>query len=434
MYNGHATVRPRMPQLVVTGLSCVIVAVLYSGYGYFALTQPDSPFKAVYFLYAALATAVACLFVPGSSPIANRPPIGFFAVLAIFAFVCIIQLPFLSANAHVYQSFEQRMVWILMTAAFILLLSNVKDISPVIATLGVVVIVMCALNIAEAMTPWALPELYTRVSGRSAGFHEDPNISATFIACAIPLVCARIPLAAKFAVYVITLFGVLFTVSRGGLLLWFLAVTLSAFTNVRRPPRATLTLIVSVVVLSMIGLVILFAYQPILAALVEILRPISGDVAARLAGGTDQSSLERLYVLRLGWDTFLSSAIFGHGVGYTLRWGYAVGVHNMTLMMLVEYGLVGGAILVAFVRELFRFAWPYGLWIGALFLVGGLFLHTYFDIANVGLMFALYWVAGARLYGRGDPVPPRHVSIGSVGTNDHRPALRSGPIDVSPTI
>ncbi len=396
----HPDPRINLPQIFLVSFVSIIVVFLYSGYAYFALSQSGNPFKAVYFLYAALFVSAGCLLFARNHLILNRLPTGLFIVLFLFALINAAQLPFLNTNIVVFSAFEQRINWLLMIAVFIIILSKIDDLSPVIATLGVVLVVMCILNILEALAPWLLPYRPTHLIGRSAGFHEDPNISATFIACAIPLVCARLPLAARLGIYSLTLLGILFTVSRSGLLLWFLAVALSSMTSVKRTPQLTPATIVSFLVVGMIGLFLASVYQPIVVALADAIRPISGDVAARLTGQVDGSALERLYVLRFGWDAFLQNSIFGHGVGYTLRWGYAVGAHNMPLMMIVEYGLIGLFVLVMFVREVFRFAWPYGYWIGLLFALGSLFMHTYFDMANTALMFALYWAAGASRYGR----------------------------------
>src|SRR5690606_17700655 len=57
---------------------------------------------------------------------------------------------------------------------------------------------------------------------------------------------------------------------------------------------------------------------------------------------SDGSSTERFMVLAEGWRLFVEQPFAGAGAGATSLWDLRGSVHNQAVLMLAEYGIIGG--------------------------------------------------------------------------------------------
>jgi O-antigen ligase len=74
-------------------------------------------------------------------------------------------------------------------------------------------------------------------------------------------------------------------------------------------------------------------------------------------GAADSSADERQYVAALSWQKFTEHPLTGLGVGVTDAlsndWGYHQSTHNMFLRLMVEQGILGGAMYLVFLMLIF---------------------------------------------------------------------------------
>src|SRR5690606_16943516 len=57
---------------------------------------------------------------------------------------------------------------------------------------------------------------------------------------------------------------------------------------------------------------------------------------------SDASGSERFVVLAEGWRLFIENPLTGAGAAFTTFWNMPVSVHNQAVLMLAEYGVIGG--------------------------------------------------------------------------------------------
>jgi len=143
----------------------------------------------------------------------------------------------------------------------------------------------------------------------------------------------------------------------------------------------------------------------------------------------DDSALERRLVATSAWEQFSENPIFGYGLGASALSTIA-GTHNMYLALLVEQGIVGGALYCILVLLVFgkgyrlirgrkdtaahRDIGAALLVMSAYIAVVGLFTHNLLEQASNLFLLAILITAASR--GVSSPRRPQHKGSGSLPT------------------
>lgn len=179
---------------------------------------------------------------------------------------------------------------------------------------------------------------------RAAGFYINANKSAEAILLAMAVFVPSIHKRVRLIVSCMFLFGILLTLSRGGLLGWVFLY--GVFVLYRVLPRTTA--------------VAFIFFAPILSALIGAFFVAAGGyidlgvVAERIdfLSGGDVGILEdsRIGLALRAMELFSQSPVYGNGSYSMLRDGSLQQAHNQYLAMLSDYGLAGIALYFALLR------------------------------------------------------------------------------------
>jgi hypothetical protein len=284
-----------------------------------------------------------------------------------------------------------------VTISFVVIFSLCKRLDRIIQVVGLVVAVSAGINLIEYCLPQLLPvAFHTRVSGRAAGFAEDPNESAIYICLPLPLIAFFAPRLMRYIWYAIALAGVLVTFSREGMVLWVAAVVLTEVLK-QRETTSLLFTGVSLLAIKFLFVALVLAYAASAFGGIDALFPyLDENTRSRLNFTADDR--DRLYLAERGIDAFLNAPLFGNGTGSSdTVGGPPDGPHNMFILMFAELGLVGGIWITAFLRSIARYGAPFGLMVVAMFSLSAVFTHNHFDWPAVGMLFALYLVVARSM-------------------------------------
>ncbi|HYG28008.1 MAG TPA: O-antigen ligase family protein [Caulobacteraceae bacterium] len=308
------------------------------------------------------------------------------AMVVAYVFILLANLLFLDGS--VFDLVRDRLSWAMVAIGGTVLLSNLRNPRQFLLILRVVIIASALIVLAEFFSGFSLPAMMTTVPGRAAGLFENPNITGVFFTFALPVVTIGLRPVHRAFWYGLTLTCVFLTFSRGGLALCALAILLVEVFPVQGGGSALMRRLV-------IGAVLVATAVPAYVLISTFIVSNFGSeldantiARARLEG--DSSSDVRMYVLKLAWQEFSTSPIWGHGTGAADRWEADVSVHNQFGLIAMEYGVIGLAWFAAFLGTLWSMPRPFGIWATSMFVVAGMTLHNLFDGATYALLLATY--------------------------------------------
>jgi hypothetical protein len=283
-----------------------------------------------------------------------------------------------------------------LVAAFSLL-GACKRLDFVIAAVGILALVGCAINVAEFFFAGTAFDWLSTVPGRAAGFYGNSNDAAMFIALAVPIVAMNVSLRSRWVFYALTFVGVYVTFSRGGLVVWAsLVATTELMLGYGRRGWGTRMILTLISILGFAGLISFFSADAA-RLLTETLWPyLDANTIARVEFASNDSTAERMLLIERGLEAFADAPLVGQGVGYTHAWDASASVHNMTILLLAEQGLLGGVWFITLLMLLWSYGRPYGVAIVIALFVSGLFSHNHFERPALALLVALYLVAAVR--------------------------------------
>ncbi len=191
----------------------------------------------------------------------------------------------------------------------------------------------------------AVPMTFSRVSGRSAGLYMNPNLSGQALVLGMILCANLFHISKRIPFMLITGIGVFVTFSRASILAWLIAVASMLMIDRARfrdfLPSIALCLLIS-------AFIVLPRLDQWLTSW-ERTGTLNPDVQERLAwladpfGVSDSSSSSRTAVAREAWDAFAEEPLVGRGTGSTHQ--VATEPHNQYLVLMVDHGIIGAAIL-----------------------------------------------------------------------------------------
>lgn len=388
---------PSYPRVV----AFVVAGVLFSHLSEYLFARHDFP-PPLYWI-----AALGLLSVPLAFYRLERlePPVLRLS-LFVCAFLLLVALGWLNSDGGAIARQAGRTA--VLSGLTILLFAVVFDTEARIraaraAVLGMVVISV-VVNIYEVFAPGTFSDSL----GRSGGLYINPNnagiaiVSGTIVA--LPIVRRQWREWLMFAAGV----GVLTTVSRAAVLVWLVGFCITAVLL-----RFSLARVLSsVAMLTVCGIISASFFES------PILEFVGADAEAAQrfeffsSGGLeDGSSRERELMLATGWQKFSQRPFLGWGIGSTYEQignvlGRETGVHNMYLNLVVEYGIMGIAIVPAMAALMIWNAVGVerrvGIALAAVFLIWALFDHNVLDAPSKLLIFALQAAAAARSSGFGE--------------------------------
>jgi O-Antigen ligase len=240
------------------------------------------------------------------------------------------------------------------------------------------VVLAVACNFYEFLNPTAfLPP--GGFYGRAAGFYANPNLSGAAIVLGTIIGVGLVTARWRLVFLTMSLAGVILTLSRAAILGWFIAVGLLVWVRQVRMRSAVTSVAV-------IGAGAIIAWQFLLPVLLErtgveeeILQERVGWFLERNAT-QDASSLEREHVAESAWHLFGEHPFLGSGLGSTEEWSDSASTHNMYLLFMADYGIIGALIFPLLVLSAVWSSRGQGAGLGLAFacfqLFWGLFSHN----------------------------------------------------------
>jgi len=371
---------------------------IYSSAAYFFFNNGMSELKPLYFyIVVYVCGAYAYLTSPGAGG-SFRRHFTLVGLLALLVIATSIQFLIFDISAAGLDLYIGRIHFFLTLIAFFLLLGSSSRLGTVIDALKWIVVASCAINVAEFFYIGPSQGWMSTVPGRAAGFFENANDSAMFIALAIPIVAVTSSSRVRWLFYLVTFVGISVTFSRGGIVCWATFVAIAEIMlGLKRNAWGSRVFLAAITVVGIVALVSNFS-SDFASTVTEMLSPyLDANTGARLSFEDSYSTNERAYVFQRGMQAFFDAPFFGQGIGYTHSWDASGSVHNMIVLMLAELGLVGGIWFVLFIVSLWVYGRPFGVAIAVVLLVSSLFTHNHLERPALAMAIAIYALAAERL-------------------------------------
>lgn len=185
-------------------------------------------------------------------------------------------------------------------------------------------------------------------NGRAVATYGNQNAVGAIFILGLVLTIDIIPNKFKYLYIVILFVGVLTTVSRSNIMIYFIILTIMAIQNkISRVATVWLLSIITLLIfwLALFGLDILRE---------EFNIEFSESVTSRLEFFVDtkhsdtSDTNERQAVLKTALYMFADKPIFGNGIGSSRLWKYKVGPHNTFALTWADFGLIGVLIIPSF--------------------------------------------------------------------------------------
>lgn len=261
-----------------------------------------------------------------------------------------------------------------------------------------------ALNLVDVLRPMT----FSHFAGRAAGLYLNPNIAASAIVYGMLVGTGTLAPRTRPWFVIATGIGVLSTFSRGGMVVWAIAVALYVLAGTVRPRLRQVVFAVCAT-----GAIVATLPAGTLSVGVALLGAVEGNQAERLGvgglaaafGGT--SGTERREVARHAWNLFLEHPILGSGPGATTSWSESQSTHNMYLKFMAEYGFLGLFIYPCVVIAAFwrapRPEWPLAITFSLAWVLFGLISHN--EFGHFHLIVAIGLVSASTVVARSDEGP-----------------------------
>jgi O-antigen ligase len=185
------------------------------------------------------------------------------------------------------------------------------------------------------------------VLGRAAGTFINPTIAGEGILLTFVFACAVLQKKYRTPLLLLSGMGILLTFTRAAIAAWLL---IWLFMMVRRRLTALGAIAAMLVVAIPLALGSFQAYLNNRGDLDESTENLQNRLSMFSPKHLDDASArERAEVLQGGWELFLEHPVTGAGAGatdtgMTPTWPHPAGTHNQLVMLLAEYGMIGGVL------------------------------------------------------------------------------------------
>ncbi len=410
------------------GLVIFAIAIFFTGFDNY-LEYKVLPLPPYYWVLALLVLSLPLLTGRHSNPaeLIKAPLVrwcGFYGVVSTVWF-------FLSSQTEVaFQWFQTAVLSILFVGALIIVFADPRVHR--LARYGVLYVVLLAivLNMVDLVRPGTFSDF----GGRAAGLYYNPNSSGVALTSGM-IVTIGLLKRRSLHWYVLAVgLGVLLTFSRGSIIVWGIMVLWLMWKRDLRVGRFLETGVVALIIASSLLFFSGRSESFFRAAFAPFDRPDAMErlVLRRSQIGADiRAEGHRLWLMQEAWRKFSEKPVLGHGVGATFEWRADTSTHNMYLLHLTEFGLIGLLIFPTMIVSVVRRPGPGMQSLASSFAVllvtWGMFTHNVLDTRHVLLCIVLVAAMVRRRDENSDDAPvPEALDRRAIhaGFHDRRPASR----------
>lgn len=376
-----------------------VVIVFYCGIGvYFSLAVSPRLEPQYWLGLTVLFTLALAAISPGNRFDVFRTPLFFWCLFFIGLTVILFFIVHTSHFEIVKNRIRIVVALTVLTGTFIMLRDQVQFLRKLIVLATLLGVIINLVSIVH--TNFLLPKSFV-YAHRPAGFYINPNEAATalILGMILSIGIVRERWRALFASLV--LLGVVATFSREAILGWLVVVVVLCILRIISWKAMILWLCAGIVAAFLIVLVLVKTkviaghdvhyFNDQLSRLVWFIHGIhhGGSVAIRLK------------LLKKGWTAFLGHPLLGNGIGSTDFWSIPFSTHNIYLLYMDDYGIIGLFLYPLLVwcvtfkstGETRKIAWCVAIFM----LFWGLFDHdavrNYYALFSISLMAAMSWIS-----------------------------------------
>ena len=399
MYRIELDEAPRGGALTRMALAVSGLVLFYTSIGLYANTAFSTPPPSAWMLlYMAAAGAVAVLQPRSVLALVRTPTFHWF--LAFFLITMAWGI-FQKGVPSISDTIQTRFASIALFVAFGILIQEERIRRACMVAVAWAVVLAVLLNVMESLALIQFVYDPGRVAGRAGGIYVNANTSAANIVFGLAAAVPAIPSRWRIPLLVAGAAGIALTFSRGAALAYGVLLVVLAVTRVIKVSWGVGALLLAVAAVTW--------FSGDLRRILEISGVLNENTESRLRMTADDSG--RLELAARAWQMFLSSPVFGNGIGSTVDWDMPVQPHNQYLSFAADHGILGLLLLPALALALAlgnRAALPFSM----VLLVSGLFSHGL--LASRPMLILLPLVA----------LPAASLTAGEAGDLPARPGRR----------
>lgn len=361
-----------------------------------------SPVKPLYWYLLSL--TVGTLFILFKKFEGKVPDIYYKLFIWSGLYVTMLTVSFIvisPADEYALQAYISLMEALLLMLMFVLLFRDRNIATYASYTVVVVVLFSVLMNYVDFFNLLGGKYKFSLVLGRAAGLYIDSNASAHELVVGMVLSVFVLPRKLRWWYCLVVATGVLLTFSRGGILLWMIAVVGLAWGNVFVLPRAVSVTTIGAGVILMVVSLAAGSWLGVLES-VGIDKYLNSNTTARIGKSfleqNDYSAKTRMYVAEKSMEMIMENPLLGWGIGTTTSPKTFISPHNMFLFMGIEFGIFGVLMLCWLIWLLWQANNERSRIVAILYTVGSLFSQNQLAQPPVMLAVALA-IASINIYG-----------------------------------
>lgn len=348
-------------------------------------------------LLVAFAVALGC-YSPRTRWKVFRTPVFFWcAGFLLLSLIVYVGVP----ASHVEQLKELIRTVVLLTAFLAVFLMVPDQIIFLRKLILFAVMLGVVINIISIFHNGFIPLADSSWEHRPTGFYPNPNENGVALVLGMILSVCMISKNWRVLFCLVVLMGVGATFSREAIAGWMVAMVFLCASRIISWRVAMAYLVICAICVFMAGLIIVKSHLIPSYTLVLYHDEIRRFYAVFRGISSDSSGAERWQVLKLGWTTFLAHPFIGNGIGSTYHWSMPISTHNMYLLYMDDYGIIGlflyplliWCMIRGAVGEMRKLAWAMAIFL----LFWGLFDHNivqnYYSLFAISLTAAMSMIS-----------------------------------------
>lgn len=376
-----------------------VVIVFYCGIGVYLSLAVSARLEPQYWLgLSVLFALILAAFSPENRFDVFRMPLFFWCLF----FIGLTVILFLIVPTSHFQIVKNRMRIVVALTTLTWIFIMLKDQQRFLRKLVVIAVILGVIVnlISVVHTDFLLPNS-NEYTNRPAGLYINPNEAATAFVFGMILSVGVVRERWRVLFVALVLLGVVATFSREAILAWLIVVALMCVLKIIKWKMMILWSCVGLVV-GFVVMLVLIKTRVIAAYDAKYYNDQLSRLVWFMDGMRHDGSVDiRLKLLKHGWTVFLEHPLLGNGIGSTNFWSIPYSTHNIYLLYMVDYGIIGlflypllvWCIALKSVGETRKITWC----MATFMLFWGFFDHdvvrNYYSLFSISLMAAMSWIS-----------------------------------------